>query len=455
MVGIADAFQLLVLSVYRQRILRQIVGSYAEKVHFLRQLIGNHSRRRRLDHNAKLRLPYGIAFLCKLLLHHLHNLPDPLHLIHGYNHGEHDRQLSMGSRTVERPKLGNEYLLPVQTDTDRPITERRIFFRLQPEIIHLLIRPDIHRADHNLPAFHLFKNSLIACVLLLFRRKILPAQIEKFASEKADSSGICRTGRLCVLHIANIGKYVDPFPALSNIVLSLQFLKGFQIRHPLVFPHNLFGQYLLLGLHQKLALKSVHHTALSVQLIRKVDTHVHQRRQIHASCQNGRVGISRSFHRHKAKDFLFVKLHRLAGRQILRHQNHRFLRVNLFLRQIQKNADHSLGDIPDIRRASSHILVIHRRKQLCELRSRLIYRIHCIITVLYLSRGRGQIVFILQKHPVYVKDSGMILSHVLQSLVIEFRQLCLRAIHGGKKPFLLSRCIRHLPIRHLNVDLFI
>ena len=71
------------------------------------------------------------------------------------------------------------------------------------------------------------------------------------------------------------------------------------------------------------------------------------------------MGIGRAPHRYKGKDFILIHFDGLTRRQIIRYNDHRFVRLYAVFRYAGKNPDDSCGYIFDIGRSCFHILVIH------------------------------------------------------------------------------------------------
>ena len=59
--GIIEFIQLAVLTVHGQRVLCQVVGAYAEEIHFFRQKITDQGGRRGFYHDALLHFAPGYA----------------------------------------------------------------------------------------------------------------------------------------------------------------------------------------------------------------------------------------------------------------------------------------------------------------------------------------------------------------------------------------------------------
>ena len=73
MMGIIEFIQLAVLAVHGQSVLCQVVGAYAEEIHFFRQFTTDHNRCRCLNHNAEFHIILKRDSLVFKLFFHLCN----------------------------------------------------------------------------------------------------------------------------------------------------------------------------------------------------------------------------------------------------------------------------------------------------------------------------------------------------------------------------------------------
>ena len=209
MVGIIEAVQLLVLPVNGQCVLGQIIGTEAEEFHFLCQLVADDGRRRRLHHDSQLHIAEGLSFRRQFPLYAFHDSLDLPDFLRGNDHGEHDRRRTVCGSPVNCAELCLKDILSGQADTDRPVAHGGIFLLRQVKITNLLVRSDIQRSDNDLLSSHSGKNFLINLKLLFFGGIVLPAEIDKFASEQTDSACIRLKDLFHILHAADIGIDVD------------------------------------------------------------------------------------------------------------------------------------------------------------------------------------------------------------------------------------------------------
>ena len=168
MVRVEKPVETYALPVDSQCILRQIIRTDREKVHLTRQLDAHHDGGRCLDHNAKLDLVrHRHALFREFRANVAADALNLLHLPDRRNHREHDRDLAVSRRAVQRAQLRAEHLGTGQTDADGTQTHRRIFLFVEVEIVGLLVRTDVQRSDDNAPAAHALRDCLICLKLLI------------------------------------------------------------------------------------------------------------------------------------------------------------------------------------------------------------------------------------------------------------------------------------------------
>ena len=95
-VRIVEGIQLLVLTVNCQRVLGQIIGPYAEEIHFFCQLTTHHNGSRCLNHDSQFHiLTERDLCLTKLFFDLFDDHLDLLHLFYRNDHREHNGDLSV------------------------------------------------------------------------------------------------------------------------------------------------------------------------------------------------------------------------------------------------------------------------------------------------------------------------------------------------------------------------
>ena len=232
-----------------------------------------------------------------------------------------------------------------------------IFLFIQVKVIHLLVRPDIQGTDNHLPAGHQLRHLAVNLELLLLRGIIALFQIQKFAAEQADALRVITQSARDIGNASDIGVQTDLLPVRRHRFLSFQLkeqpgalLVSLKLRLHL-------RQRLLIRIHQEGTGIAVHHGQLSVPLL--LNRNADQRRNVHGPGQDRRVGIGGSVLRHKGKELGLVHLHRLAGSQILCHNNNRLVAHIPGSVPVREDGNHPLGYILDVSRSRPEIIVLH------------------------------------------------------------------------------------------------
>ena len=228
---IVKVIQLRVLPVDSQRILGEVIGPYAEEVHFFCQQIANHNCGRSLYHNALLYVCKRNFLFSQLFLYFLHNLLDLSYFLYRNDHRIHNGDRSKYTRPEQRPQLGLENIRLAQANTDRPVSHRRVFLMIQPEIIRLFIRANVQCPDNHFFARHHLSCLFICLKLFLLGREIVPANIKEFTSEQPDTSGVILQ---CIPNIADT----------ADISIDFDFSS---IQSYVFFPLHLLKDLLLFG----------------------------------------------------------------------------------------------------------------------------------------------------------------------------------------------------------------
>ena len=425
MMCIKERLQLLVLAVYRQGILTQIVRTDAEEINFFRKLRAYQRCRRRFNHNADLHLRVeGYTCIFQLRLHLAQNFTRLTYLFYADNHREHHRQLAICGGTADSTQLRSKQLRSFQADTDCAIAKRRIFLLRQLEVISLLISADIKRTDNNALAGHCFRCQLILFKLLLLGRIILAFQIKELTAEKADALCIVRQYAGQVARAADIGINMHLLTAAGNALFTLELLQQlFMLCILLHLRFNTF-QRCFIRINENLAGVAINSYQLAVIFFTDAAAGADNRRNTDSTRQNCRMRIYTACRRHKALYTRFIKLYGFAGCQVIRCQNIAAAAAFPATACITQATKHFVGNILDISSTCTHIIIFHRRKNLSKVGCRCLYRIFCINLLRADNTFNGlNIIKVLQHHLVDFKNSGIIFAYIHNSLFIKLRQL--------------------------------
>ena len=189
--GIAEHFQVWILSVAGKCVLCQIICSHTEEINQWCKPVTDNGCCRCFYHDTQFYiLRIGNAQFLKLRLYFLADFLNLLDFGNTGNHREHNTEISICRGPVQCPKLGFEYLRTGKADTDGTIAKRRIFLFAEFKIIGLLVRPDIQCTDDNLLFRHAFKHLTVCLELFFLGRVIGFSKIQEFTPEQPDSAGI-------------------------------------------------------------------------------------------------------------------------------------------------------------------------------------------------------------------------------------------------------------------------
>ena len=277
----------------------------------------------------------------------------------------------------------------------------------------------------------------------------LRLEIQKFAAEQTDASGVVLQSAGHVAHTADVGVEIDLLSVQGNVFLSLQFLKKTLFLPVLLLRFAVLFQLLLRRVDKKPSLVSVHNSHLSINIVAVI--HADQRRDVHGAGKDRRVGIGGPVSRDKGEHPTLIQLYRLAGSKIIRHQDNRFLSGHGPGFVTGKHHDQTVGDILHIRRSGFHVLVVHSREHIREI---VAGGGHRVLRVNLLGGNhvghRLHIIQIVQHHLMHFKNHGIGLAHLFFRLFVQRLQLLLCLLSGRLKTADLRGGILHFrPLDHM------
>ncbi len=109
-----------------------------------------------------------------------------------------------------RAELGAEQRQEFLIDTHRPVTEERVVFGRDVQIIHRLVAADIHGAHDDRLACGGFHCLTVNVVKLIFGRRSQAIHIQHFGTEQAYCLCTVAEGRLCFYRMGDIGGNFHP-----------------------------------------------------------------------------------------------------------------------------------------------------------------------------------------------------------------------------------------------------
>ena len=198
-------------------------------------------------------------------------------------------------------------------------------------------------------------------------------------------------------------------------------------------------------IHKDLAGVAVNSHQLAVIFLANAAARADNRRNAYRACENRRVRVHAAGRRHKALHTRLIQLHRFAGSKVVSRQNIAALAALPAAAAVAQAIEHLARNILDIRSTRTHIIILHRGKNLSKVSRR---RLHCILCIDMLRADNSfnglDIIKILQHHLMNLKNRRIISAYVNNRLFIKHCQLSNRLLTRCLKACNLSLCIQHL-----------
>ena len=157
------------------------------------------------------------------------------------------------------------------------------------EIVRLLVRANVQRADDNTFAAHTLRDRLISLKLLVLGRIVAALQVQKFRAEQADAAAVILQNRINICRRADIAVDHHIPAVLGHIRLALELIEQFFQR----LLHGLpLEQTLALGVirfHDRLAGLAVNDGVLALHFRLQRISCTDNGRNAHRAGQNRRV----------------------------------------------------------------------------------------------------------------------------------------------------------------------
>ena len=151
------------------------------------------------------------------------------------------------------------------------------------------------------------------------------------------------------------------------------------------------------------------------------------------------MAVGRAFAGDEAQNLALIQLDGLGGSQIIRRQNHRFIRIDAAFHDAHQVVDDAAGYIADIRCASLHVGVIHGSEHSCKLLTCLLNGILGVAAFI-IEHGVDalHIVFVLNEHGMGFKQDGGFIAGLSAALFSQGFQLSNRRLLRAEKTLLFS-----------------
>ena len=312
MMWVIKLVEFFILTVNRQSILCQIVGSDTEEINHLCKSVTDDRCCRGFDHDSLFRNLILNFLRFQFSFHFCNDLVDTFYFFCRSDHRIHDRKISIYSGTKKCTKLCLKNLRLFQTDTDRTVTHCRVVFISEVKIIYLLVSSNIQCTDdHFLSCHHLY--SLLVCLELLFLcREIISSEIQEFTSEKSDSAGIVFHYITDIANTSDICVNIDLTAIQSNVFFAFEFLKKFQFFF--FFLHSGFSLCFefFIRLKSHFSPKTIYNSSHSGLKFFEIHLHTNQCRNVHHTCKDCGMRVCRTMNCYKCKDLVLIHLYSLT-----------------------------------------------------------------------------------------------------------------------------------------------
>ena len=218
------------------------------------QLCAHHDGGRCLDHNAELDLVrHRYTFFREFRTDVAADTLDLLHLPDRGDHREHNRDFAVSRCAVQRPQLCAKHLGTRQADANGTQTHCRVFFFIEVEIVRLLVRANVQRANDDTFAAHALRDRLVCLKLLVLGRIVAALQIQKFRAEQADAAAVVLQYRIDVRRRADVAVDHHIPAVLRHVGLAFQLIEQLFQRFLLGLLFEQTVALSLIRLHDRLA----------------------------------------------------------------------------------------------------------------------------------------------------------------------------------------------------------
>ena len=201
---LVEVGDLLVQPIHRQRVLDEVVGADAEKLHASGQAVGDHRRRWRLDHYPDLnvlgeRHPLVAELFAALVEQHVCGLE----FLHAGDHRVHDFQVAKDARPQDGAELRAEQVLLLEAESDGAPSEERVHLLRHVHVREQLVAAKIERADDHRVRRERLGHLAVGRELFLLARQVAAVDEQKLGAKQADA------GRAALEDALDIGRALD------------------------------------------------------------------------------------------------------------------------------------------------------------------------------------------------------------------------------------------------------
>ena len=242
LVKVGDLF---VQPVDGQRVLDEVVGADAEKLHALGQAVGDHRRGRRLDHHPDLDgVGKGRAFGAELGAAFVEQHVGGLEFLHAGDHRVHDFQVAKDAGPQDGAELRAEQVLLLEAEPDGAPAEERIHLLGDVDVREQLVAAEIERADDHRGRRERLGHPPVGGELFLLVRQVAAVDEQELGAKQADAGRAALQDTLDIGRPLDVGGEDDPVAVLRfrRVVvddLEALFDRGLSIDQLAVFKERL------------------------------------------------------------------------------------------------------------------------------------------------------------------------------------------------------------------------
>ena len=195
---------LLVQPVHGHRVLDQVVGADAEKVHALGQRFRGQRGGRDFNHRAHFHLLVeGHPFAAQLRLALVEQRVGLDEFVEARDHRIHQLHVALDAGAQNGPKLRAENILLLKTEANGAVAEEGIHLRRHIEMSHELVATEIERANDHRCGPQRRRHHAIRLELLLLRRELVAVQEKIFRAEQTHAF------RAAAAHLLHVVRALD------------------------------------------------------------------------------------------------------------------------------------------------------------------------------------------------------------------------------------------------------
>ena len=354
-----------ILPVHSQGILGQVIGSKAQKIHTFSKFFTDHDRCRCFDHNSGTDVFVRNILLIQALFYLTDQLLDLIQLILGRDHRIHQVDISIGTCTVNSPKLRFKHFFAIKAETDAAVSHHRIDLIRNCHIFCLTVCPQVHGTDHCRTFIHILGYFFIGTEQLILSWIILSSEILEFTSKKADTCCSVIKNRIQIIQISDVCQKLDLLAIGCDILLVPKSQKFFPLFLICCMTDLIFLKKLRLRIDIQCSCIPIYNSHMAIPFF--LYLHLDQGGDFHGFCHDRYMGNNRPLMHDYRQKTGFVHLQKFIGGKLLCCKDHRLISQIDPCMGATHGADQQLGDLPDIFDLFFDSLVLQLAEHICKL----------------------------------------------------------------------------------------